>query len=173
MAGKTGIVEELTNRGFSEKQAGRAVEIVLGELAECLARGERIELPGLGSFRAAGTPSRPSRRAVGESIRQLEEIQQLFELNLTELGRLFGASRQAVSSWLEKGVPSARKPKVHSVLNIAQLLERQLRPGRLPAVARRQAPAYGGLSILEMIGADRHEPLLERIRESFDWAATA
>ena len=70
-------------------------------------------------------------------------------------------------------MPQARKPKVNTVLNIAELLERQLKPGRLPAVARRKAPAYGGRSILEMIGADQHEALLQRIRDSFDWAATA
>ncbi len=85
---------------------------------------------------------------------------------------MFGASRQAVSSWLSAGVPPARKPKVYTVLNVAELLERKLKSGRVPAVVRRRADAYDGLSMLQMIKADRHEELLESVRESFDWSAT-
>ena len=92
---------------------------------------------------------------------------------MTDLGRLLGASRQAVSSWLLRGLPPARKPKVYTMLNIAELLERNLKAGRLPAVVRRSAAAYGGLSMLQMIEADRHEELLDSVRESFDWSATA
>jgi len=86
---------------------------------------------------------------------------------------MFGASRQAASSWLDRGVPPARKPKLFTVLNVADLLERKLKPGRLPAVVRRTAAAYGGRSMLQQIEADRHEELLASVRESFDWSATA
>lgn len=108
-----------------------------------------------------------------EAKTALLRIQHLFELNFSELGRMFGVSRQAVSSWLDHGVPPAQKPKLFTVLNIAELLERKLKPGRLPAVARRPAASYGGLSVLQVIEADRHEELLESTRESFNWAATA
>jgi hypothetical protein len=43
----------------------------------------------------------------------------------------------------------------------------------LPGVARKQAHAYGGLSMLEMIAADRHEELLATVRASFDFAQPA
>ena len=102
----------------------------------------------------------------------LRRVQGLFELNNTDLGGIFGTSRQAVSTWLSRGVPPARQPKVYTVLNVAELLERRLKPGRVPAVVRRRAAAYDGLSMLQMIKADRHEELLESIRESFDWSAT-
>ncbi len=108
-----------------------------------------------------------------EPASPLLRIQELFELTETDLGRLLGTSRQAVSSWLARGLPPARKPKVFTMLNIAELLERKLKAGRLPAVVRRQAAAYNGLSMLQMIEADRHEELLESVRESFDWSATA
>ena len=103
----------------------------------------------------------------------LNRVQELFELTQTDLGNIFGASRQAVSSWLSAGVPAARKPKVYTVLNIAELLERKLKPGRVPAVVRRHADAYDGMSMLQMIEADRHEELLESVRASFDWSATS
>ena len=36
----------------------------------------------------------------------LDPIAERFELTETELGRLFGVSRQAVGQWRERGVPS-------------------------------------------------------------------
>jgi transcriptional regulator with XRE-family HTH domain len=103
----------------------------------------------------------------------LERIQSGFGLSLTELARLFGVRRQAVSQWLDDGMPAARQPKALVVAQIADLLERNLLPARIPPVARTPADPYGGRSMLEMIAADRHEELLERVRGSFDWAATA
>ncbi len=121
----------------------------------------------------AAVHQRPSHRQTETAESPLLRIQEFFELTMTDLGRLLGASRQAVSSWLLRGVPPARKPKVYTMLNIAELLERKLKAGRLSAVVRREAVAYGGLSMLQMIEADRHEELLESVRESFDWSATA
>lgn len=112
-------------------------------------------------------------RIWSDSIPQLERVKQVFGLSNSELGRLFGASRQAASAWLEKGVPPARLPKLNTISRIADLLQRQLKPGRLPAVVRNRAPAYQGRSMLEMIADDDHERLLEDVRATFDWAATA
>src|SRR5207247_3787078 len=95
------------------------------------------------------------------------------DLNLTELGELFGVSRQAVAQWLEQGVPSDRQAKVATVAAVSDLLGRKLKPGRLPGVARRRAPAYGDRTMLQVIADDKHEWLLESVRESFDWSHTA
>ena len=103
----------------------------------------------------------------------LGRIQAVFDLSLTELARLFGVRRQAIPQWLRDGLPSARQPKALVVAHIADLLERNLLPSRIPAVSRTGAAAYGGRSMLDMIAEDRHEELLERVRESFDWSATA
>jgi DNA-binding XRE family transcriptional regulator len=108
-----------------------------------------------------------------DSIPQLERVKRLFHLNNSELGRLFGASRQAVTAWLEKGVPPARLPKLNAVVKIAELMQRKLKPGRLPAVVRTDAAAYGGRSMLTMIAADDHDRLLADLHETFDWAASA
>src|SRR5262245_66581311 len=95
-----------------------------------------------------------------------------FELNETELGRLFGVSRQAVGQWRERGVPSSRKAKVATVAAIGDLLRHQLRPERIPGIARRRADAYAGRSMLEMIERDRQDELQAEIRRSFDWGST-
>jgi transcriptional regulator with XRE-family HTH domain len=103
----------------------------------------------------------------------LREIMAALDLNLTDLGSLFGVSRQAVGQWLEQGVPSERQAKVATVAALCDLLERKLKPGRLPGVARRPARGYDGRTILEVIADDDHDWLLESVRDSFDWARTA
>lgn len=101
------------------------------------------------------------------------QITDSFGLNKAELGRLFGVSRQAVTDWLDNDLPIDRRAKASVVLSIVDLLSHRLKPGRLPGVARRPAAAYGGLSMLDMIAADRHDELLGSIRASFDFAQTA
>jgi hypothetical protein len=103
----------------------------------------------------------------------LRRLMDAFGVSKTELGSLFGVRRQAVDQWLERGVPAERQEKVQTLLAIVDLLERKLKPGRLPGVARRAADAYDGKTMLELIGGDRHRELLERVRESFDWASAA
>jgi hypothetical protein len=103
----------------------------------------------------------------------LERVMGALELSKTELGQLFDVSRQAVDQWLTRGVPADRQEKLQTVLAVCELLERKLKPGRLGGVARRPAKAYGGMTILEMIAADRHRELLESVRASFDWSTAA
>jgi hypothetical protein len=103
----------------------------------------------------------------------LRDVMSALDLNLTELGALFGVSRQAAAQWLEQGVPSDRQAKVATVAAVCDLLERRLKPGRLPGIARRPAPAYGDRTMLQVIADDQHGWLLDSVRESFDWAHTA
>jgi hypothetical protein len=102
----------------------------------------------------------------------LDPIAETLELSETQLGRLFGVSRQAVGQWRERGVPSNRMAKLATVAAICDLLEHQLKPERIPGIARRPAAAYGGLSMLEMIERDRQDELQAQVRQSFDWAAS-
>jgi hypothetical protein len=108
-----------------------------------------------------------------EDRHPLERLMEAFDLNKSELGRLFGVSRQAIDGWLDKGVPGDRQEKLATLLAVTDLLERKLKPGRLPGVARRAAEAYGGKTMLELVAADRHTELLAKVRESFDWATAA
>jgi hypothetical protein len=103
----------------------------------------------------------------------LRRLMEAFHLSKTQLGSLFGVRRQAIDQWLERGVPVERQEKLHTLVAAVDLLERKLKPGRLPGVARRPSEAYGGETMLDLIAADRHLELLEQVRASFDWASAA
>lgn len=103
----------------------------------------------------------------------LEEIASAFGLSETELGRLFGVTRQAVAQWAEEGIPPSRLAKVHAVRRIAEILRRNLKPERVPAVARTPARAYGDRSLLAAIAAGAENEALDEVRRAFDWAVTA
>ena len=103
----------------------------------------------------------------------LSRLMSSFQLSKTDLAELFGVRRQAIDGWLKKGVPADRQEKLHALAALADLLERKLKPGRLPGVARTPADAYGGLTMLEMIEQDRHRELLALVRQSFDWSTAA
>lgn len=103
----------------------------------------------------------------------LNRIMDAFGLSKTGLAGLFGVRRQAVDQWLARGVPPERQDKVATVEALVDLLDRKLKPDRLPGVARRPAAAYGGETMLDMIRQDRHAELLEIVRDSFDWATAA
>ena len=74
----------------------------------------------------------------------LDEIQGAFGLTKTELGRLFGVSRQAVDQWRARGVPGNRQEKAGPMAAIADLLSRQLKAERMPGIARRLRPRTRG-----------------------------
>jgi hypothetical protein len=112
------------------------------------------------------------RRELASPGTPLDAIADGFGLNETELGELFGVSRQAIAQWRGDRVPSGRVEKVTRVASLADLLTRKLKRERLPGIARRPAAAYGGLSMLEMIQADKHDELIESVRRSFDPSGT-
>lgn len=103
---------------------------------------------------------------------ELRRVLRVFGLSLTEAAELFGVRRQAVSQWLDRGVPAVRAAKVTAVARVADVLDRMLISDRIPGIARTPATAYGGKTMLGMIAADRHDELLAIVRDSFDWATT-
>ena len=103
----------------------------------------------------------------------LDRVRAVFGLSVTELGGMFGVTRQAAGLWLADGPPAARRAKAATVAAIADILARRLKPARIGGIARKPTAAYAGRSMLEMIAADEHEWLLESVRRSFDYATTA
>jgi hypothetical protein len=99
----------------------------------------------------------------------LGDIASTLDLSRIELARLFGVRRQTIDGWTRRGIPSTRQAKAASVAGLCDLLRHYLRAERIPGVARTPAPAYGGLSMLELIEQDRHNELREIARRSFEW----
>jgi hypothetical protein len=121
---------------------------------------------------AAQRFQRSVRRELGNDD-PLARLMRLFKLSKSELGRLFGVSRQAVDGWLAHGVPADREEKLATLLALADLLERKLKADRIPGISRRPADAYGGKTMLELIAEDRQRELLGLVRDSFAWSQAA
>ncbi len=99
-------------------------------------------------------------------------ISRELQLSKAGLGELFGVSRQAVSEWMDKGIPSGRMRDVSQVLKAVSILSRKLKPGRTSLVVRRPASALGGRTLIEAMRDDPHQALTA-VEESFDWSGVA
>ncbi len=112
-------------------------------------------------------------RALEPERQDLERIQEIFGLSTTKIADLFGVTRQALDQWRTVAIPASRQEKLATVGSIADLLDSNLKTGRIPGVVRRPAAGYGGRSMLDMITEDRQDEVLSRVRASFDWAVPA
>ena len=70
MAGKAEIVDEIAAKaGLSKKQASEAFEVVINSITRSLKKGERVQLPGFGSFSVSRRDARQGRNpATGATI---------------------------------------------------------------------------------------------------------
>lgn len=98
----------------------------------------------------------------------LQRLTSLWDLSNAGAARIFGISRQAFAKWLASGPPAERADDVSAVDNITTLLDRYVKRERIPAVVRRQAPAYGDKSILERLEGGDYAETAELVRTTFD-----
>ena len=62
MAGKTELVERIAfETGLPKAHAARAIEVMIDTMAQWLAGGDRVAIPGLGSFYTSDRPARQVR----------------------------------------------------------------------------------------------------------------
>ncbi len=62
MAGKTELVERIAfETGLPKAHAARAIEVMVDALVEWLQAGDRVAIPGLGSFYTSERPAREVR----------------------------------------------------------------------------------------------------------------
>lgn len=104
------------------------------------------------------------------SGRELERILRVWDLSRTDLGQMLGVSRQAVSKWIDGGVPSDRVGQVADLAAMTDLLVHYVKRDRIPAVVRRPAPNLGDVSLLAMITAGRSADALAATRRMFTFA---
>lgn len=98
----------------------------------------------------------------------LERFLTLWDLSGSEVARVFGVSRQAVSKWRASGVPASRMPALIDLAAATNVLDRRVKRERIAAVVRRPAPLLGGASLLDLAFAGRHAELRDAVSAMFD-----
>ena len=99
--------------------------------------------------------------------RALGRILEVWGLNQSDAAKLFGVSRQAVSKWLARGVPSERVEAVADLAAATDLLVRYVKRDRIPAVVRRPAAALGNHSLIHLAANSRTKEVLAACRAMF------
>ena len=63
MAGKSEIIDHLTNNvdGLTKRQAGDAVDALVGFVTDALADGDKVTIPGFGTFQVSESAERQGR----------------------------------------------------------------------------------------------------------------
>ena len=100
--------------------------------------------------------------------RPLERFAQLWDLSNSGAARCFGVSRQAYSKWLAAGPPPDRADDLSQVDSITDLLDRYVKRERIPAVVRRPAAVFGGVSLIEALEAGRYRQAASAVAAMFD-----
>jgi hypothetical protein len=98
----------------------------------------------------------------------LQRTVRLWDISATQLGEMFGISRQAASKWLHDGAPASRRDQVALLGQATDLLDQWVKRERIPAVVRRPVERLGGRSRLEVALAGELELLRDELADTFD-----
>lgn len=98
----------------------------------------------------------------------LQRTVRLWDISATQLGQMFGISRQAASKWLVDGAPASRRDQVAVLGQATDLLDQWVKRERIPAVVRRPVDVLGGRTRLEVALAGEFDVLLAELRDTFD-----
>lgn len=104
--------------------------------------------------------------------RSLARTLTVWGLSQSEAARLFGVSRQAVSKWIDRGVPADRSEAVADLAAATDLLVHYLKRDRIPAVVRRPAERLGDRSLLDLLADGQTGAILTACREMFAFEHT-
>lgn len=108
-----------------------------------------------------------------EHASPLRRAMATLDLSSGDVAELMNVKRQAVDKWLLAGPPAERSEKVGALAEIADILRYRLKDGMPAVVARKNAEAYGGRSMLDLVAHNEHEWLLKSVKESFDFRRVA
>jgi hypothetical protein len=98
----------------------------------------------------------------------LRRITQLWDVSASQLGAMFGVSRQAATKWLADGPPAGRRDQVAVLEQATDLLGRWVKRERIPAVLRRPVESFGGRTRLDVALAGEFTMLRDELFDTFD-----
>ena len=93
-------------------------------------------------------------------------------LSQSEAARLFGVSRQAVSKWIDTGVPVERSEAIADLAAATDLLVHYLKRDRIAAVVRRPVGRMSHRSLLDLLAHGQTPLILATCREMFAFERT-
>jgi transcriptional regulator with XRE-family HTH domain len=91
----------------------------------------------------------------------------VWDLSRSEAARYFGVSRQALSKWLQHGVPVERTETIADLAAATDLLVHYLKRDRIPAAVRRPIAEVQNRSLLDLLAAGETGLLLDVCRDMF------
>jgi len=105
------------------------------------------------------------------SVKKLDKISRLFDLNAVELARLLRLSPRTISLWQRQGVSPRRIADVDRIAELADYLAREFVADRLPQIVRtpgndRNDP-LGGRAILDVIRREGVTPIYRHLERLF------
>lgn len=103
----------------------------------------------------------------------LQRTVRLWDISASQLGEMFGISRQAASKWLSDGAPAGRRDQVALLGQATDLLDQWVKRERIPAVVRRPVEQLGGRTRLEVALAGEFELLRDELADTFDLTRVA
>ncbi len=103
----------------------------------------------------------------------LQRTVRLWDISASQLGEMFGISRQAASKWLTDGAPAGRRDQVALLGQATDLLDQWVKRERIPAVVRRPVEQLGGRTRLELALAGEFELVRDELADTFDLTRVA
>lgn len=99
----------------------------------------------------------------------LSRILSVWGFSQSELARILGVSRQALSKWLYRGLPEERLPLIGDWSAATDILVHYLKRDRIPAVVRRPMEDYDDITLVDLLAKRDGAKLLRACREFFDF----
>lgn len=131
------------------------------EAAATLAAAYQDQLSWLDEF-----AEQLDRHRAGQSLVRTLAV---WDVNQSQAAGFFGVSRQAVSKWMEQGVPADRAQAIADLAAATDVLIHYLKRDRIPAVVRRPIPGLENQSLLDLLAGGHTEVLLNACRDMFSF----
>lgn len=130
-----------------------------------------VDLHGDGPWLDALVERLTHRATTTRNGNDLLHIINAWGMSQSEFAGLLGVSRQAITKWIDKGLPAERAVTIGDLAAATDLLVRHLKLDRIPAVVRRPAPALDGRSLVDLVAAGDTGAVVRATRQMFDPAA--
>ena len=102
------------------------------------------------------------------AVAPLQRCARQWDVSVSQIGEMFGVSRQAATKWMSDGPPTARSEQVALLDQATAILDRWIKRDRIRAVVRRPVDALDGRSRLDVALAGEFEVLRDEVADTFD-----